>query len=148
MTIGKYRAIDHFRRNSLLDRKHLELGHEFEIKEMTPPDFDSALDDNVGDDLLKLIFISCHPVLSIEAQLALTLRPLGGLTTDEIARAFLVSESTIAQRIVRAKRTSQKSKFLLKFLAVSNSPRASHPSSKSFISISTRPTLRLQVMTG
>jgi RNA polymerase sigma-70 factor, ECF subfamily len=105
MAIGKYRAIDHFRRNSLLDRKHQELGHELEIKEMTPPDFDSALDDNVGDDLLKLIFISCHPVLSIEAQLALTLRLVGGLTTDEIARAFLVSESTIAQRIVRAKRT-------------------------------------------
>jgi len=97
--------IDHFRRNSLLDRKHQELGREFEIRETTPPDFDSALDDNVGDDLLKLIFISCHPVLSIEAQLALTLRLVGGLTTDEIARAFLVSESTIAQRIGRAKRT-------------------------------------------
>ena len=105
MAIGKHRAIDHFRRSSLLDRKHQELGREFEIKEMTPPDLDSALDDNVGDDLLKLIFISCHPALSIEAQLALTLRLLGGLTTDEIARAFLVSESTISQRIVRAKRT-------------------------------------------
>jgi RNA polymerase sigma-70 factor (ECF subfamily) len=105
MTIGKHRAIDHFRRNSLLDRKHQELGREVEIREMTPPDFDSALDDNMGDDLLKLIFISCHPVLSIEAQLALTLRLLGGLTTDEIARAFLVPESTIGQRIVRAKRT-------------------------------------------
>ena len=105
MAIGKHRAMDHFRRNSLLDRKHQELGHELEIKEMTPPDFDSALDDNVGDDLLKLIFISCHPALLIEAQLALTLRLLGGLTTDEIARAFLVPESTISQRIVRAKRT-------------------------------------------
>ena len=102
---AKRRAIDLFRRNSLLDRKHQELGREFEIREMTPPDFDSALDDDVGDDLLKLIFISCHPVLSIEAQLALTLRLLGGLTTDEIARAFLVPESTIGQRIVRAKRT-------------------------------------------
>lgn len=105
MAIAKNRAIDHFRRRSLLDRKHQELGAEFEIKEMTPPDFDSALDDHVGDDLLKLIFISCHPVLSKEAQLALTLRLLGGLTTDEIARAFLVPEPTIAQRIVRAKRT-------------------------------------------
>src|SRR5579859_1129688 len=105
MSVAKRRAIDHFRRNSLLDRKHQELGRDREIKEMTPPDFDSALDDNVGDDLLKLIFISCHPVLSKDAQVALTLRLLGGLTTDEIARAFLVPESTIAQRIVRAKRT-------------------------------------------
>ncbi len=105
MATAKRRAIDHFRRNQMLDRKHEELGREFEIREQTVPDFDSALDDEIGDDLLRLIFTACHPVLSTEARLALTLRLLGGLTTDEIARAFLVPEATVAQRIVRAKRT-------------------------------------------
>jgi RNA polymerase sigma factor (sigma-70 family) len=105
MATAKHRAIDHFRRNTRLDRKHEELGRELSAKEMAVPDLDSALDDDVGDDLLKLVFISCHPVLSTEAQVALTLRLLGGLTTEEIARAFLVPEPTIAQRIVRAKRT-------------------------------------------
>jgi RNA polymerase sigma factor (sigma-70 family) len=105
MATAKHRAIDHFRRNTLLDRKHEELGRELGTKEMTAPDLDSALDDDVGDDLLRLVFISCHPVLSTDAQVALTLRLIGGLTTDEIARAFLVPEPTIAQRIVRAKRT-------------------------------------------
>ena len=105
MATAKHRAIDHFRRNTRLERKHEELGREFEKKEMTVPDFDAALDDDFGDDLLRLIFISCHPVLSTTARVALTLRLLGGLTTDEIARAFLVPEPTIAQRIVRAKRT-------------------------------------------
>src|SRR5207247_3709014 len=80
-------------------------GRELEVQEMAVPDLNTALDDNVGDDLLRLVFISCHPVLSTEARVALTLRLLGGLTTDEIARAFLVPESTMAQRIVRAKRT-------------------------------------------
>jgi RNA polymerase sigma-70 factor, ECF subfamily len=90
----------------LHERKHAQIGHELEAQqEMALPDLDAAIDDHVGDDLLRLVFISCHPVLSTEAQVALTLRLLGGLTTDEIARAFLVSESTIAQRIVRAKRT-------------------------------------------
>jgi RNA polymerase sigma-70 factor, ECF subfamily len=105
MAAAKNRAIDHFRRNTLLERKHEELGRELNAKEMAVPDLDSALDDNVGDDLLRLLFISCHPVLSTEAQVALTLRLLGGLTTDEIARAFLVPETTVAQRIVRSKRT-------------------------------------------
>ncbi len=105
MAAAKHRAIDHFRRNTRLERKHEELGRELAAKEMAVPDLDSALDDDVGDDLLRLVFISCHPVLSIEAQVALTLRLLGGLTTDEIARAFLVPEATVAQRIVRAKRT-------------------------------------------
>jgi RNA polymerase sigma-70 factor, ECF subfamily len=105
MATAKHRGIDHFRRNSMLERKHEELGREFEKKEMSVPDFEAALDDGVGDDLLRLIFISCHPVLSTEARVALTLRLLGGLTTDEIARAFLVPEVTIAQRIVRARRT-------------------------------------------
>jgi len=105
MATAKHRAIDHFRRHTRLERKHEEIGRELEAKEMAVPDFDAALDDHVGDDLLRLMFISCHPVLSTEARVALTLRLLGGLTTDEIAHAFLSSEPTIAQRIVRAKRT-------------------------------------------
>jgi RNA polymerase sigma-70 factor, ECF subfamily len=106
MATAKHRAIDQLRRNTLHERKHAQIGHELEAQqEMALPDLDAAIDDHVGDDLLRLVFISCHPVLSTEAQVALTLRLLGGLTTDEIARAFLVSESTIAQRIVRAKRT-------------------------------------------
>jgi RNA polymerase sigma-70 factor (ECF subfamily) len=105
MATAKHRAIDHFRRSTLLDRKHEELGREVAEQEMKVPDLNAALDDNVGDDLLRLVFIACHPVLSTEAQVALTLRLLGGLTTDEIARAFLVPEPTMAQRIVRAKRT-------------------------------------------
>jgi len=105
MATAKRRAIDHFRRNQMLDRKHEELGREYEVREQAVPDFESALDDEIGDDMLRLIFTACHPVLSTEARLALTLRLLGGLTTDEIARAFLVPESTMAQRIVRAKRT-------------------------------------------
>jgi len=105
MATAKHRAIDQLRRKTLLDRKHEELGRELEEREMAVPDFDSAIDDDIGDDLLRLVFISCHPVLSTEARVALTLRLLGGLTTDEIARAFLVSEPTVAQRIVRAKRT-------------------------------------------
>jgi RNA polymerase sigma-70 factor, ECF subfamily len=105
MATAKHRALDHFRRNSLVDRKHQELGRHYEILEQTVPDFDTPLDDTIGDDLLRLVFISCHPILSPEARVALTLRLLGGLTTDEIARAFLAPEPTIAQRIVRAKRT-------------------------------------------
>jgi RNA polymerase sigma factor (sigma-70 family) len=105
MAAAKHRAIDHFRRSTRLERKHEELGREVQVKEMEVPDLNAALDDHVGDDLLRLVFISCHPVLSTEARAALTLRLLGGLTTDEIARAFLVPEPTIAQRIVRAKRT-------------------------------------------
>jgi RNA polymerase sigma-70 factor, ECF subfamily len=106
MAAAKNRAIDMFRRNKLLQSKHEELGRELQTRqEMAVPDFDAALDNDIGDDLLRLIFISCHPVLSTEGRVALTLRLLGGLTTDEIARAFLVPEPTVAQRIVRAKRT-------------------------------------------
>jgi len=106
MAIGKRRAIDQMRRNPMLDRKHAEIGHDLESKQASPePELAEALDDEVGDDLLRLVFIACHPVLSTEARVALTLRLLGGLTTDEIARAFLVPEPTIAQRIVRAKKT-------------------------------------------
>jgi len=106
MATAKHRAIDQLRRSTLVQRKHEQLVPELEAQqERAVPDLDAAIDDHVGDDLLRLVFISCHPVLSTEARLALTLRLLGGLTTDEIARAFLVSEPTIAQRIVRAKRT-------------------------------------------
>jgi RNA polymerase sigma factor (sigma-70 family) len=104
MGAAKHRAIDFFRRNKMLDRKHEELGRELGKLEMAVPDLAATLDDPVGDDLLRLIFIACHPVLPTEGRVALTLRLLGGLTTGEIARAFLVSEPTVAQRIVRAKR--------------------------------------------
>jgi RNA polymerase sigma factor (sigma-70 family) len=119
MATAKHRAIDLLRRRALLERKHEDLGREVGVREMAVPDLDAALDatldagtgirvvtqPDTDDDLLRLVFIACHPVLSTEARVALTLRLLGGLTTDEIAHAFLVSEPTIAQRIVRAKRT-------------------------------------------
>ena len=106
MATGKHRAIDFFRRKKLLERKHEELGRELDAQQkMAVADFDSAIDDDIGDDLLRLVFTACHPVLTTEARVALTLRLLGGLTTEEIARAFLVPEPTVAQRIVRAKRT-------------------------------------------
>ena len=106
MAAGKNRAIDYFRRNSLLERKHEELGRDINEQQRTAvAGFDAAIDDDIGDDLLRLIFTACHPVLAPEARVALTLRLLGGLTTDEVARAFLIPEATVAQRIVRAKRT-------------------------------------------
>jgi len=105
MATAKHRAIDLLRRRALHGRKQQELGHLLLARQEQVPDLAGAIDDDVGDDLLRLVFTACHPVLSTEARVALTLRLLGGLTTDEIARAFLVAESTIAQRIVRAKRT-------------------------------------------
>ena len=106
MSVGKRRAVDRLRRRQVLERKQEELARDLEVrKEQTEPEFDAALDDGIEDDLLRLVFTTCHPLLSKESRTALTLRMLGGLTTDEIARAFLVKESTVAQRIVRAKRT-------------------------------------------
>lgn len=106
MTIAKRRAVDRIRRNKVLEKKIEELGHEIDtFGDSGTPDFDAAFEPDIGDDLLRLIFTACHPVLSSEARVALTLRLLGGLTTDEIARAFLVPEPTVAQRIVRAKKT-------------------------------------------
>jgi RNA polymerase sigma factor (sigma-70 family) len=106
MAAAKHRAIDLWRRNKRLELKHAELGRELQAKqEAAVPDYEAALDDDIGDDLLRLIFISCHPILTTDSRAALTLRLLGGLTTEEIARAFLAPEPTIAQRIVRAKRT-------------------------------------------
>ncbi len=106
MATAKHRAIDLLRRSTRLERKHEELGRELDTRgEIAVADLEATIDDDIGDDLLRLVFISCHPVLSTEARVALTLRLLGGLTTEEIARAFLVPEATVAQRIVRAKRT-------------------------------------------
>jgi RNA polymerase sigma factor (sigma-70 family) len=106
MATAKHRAIDRFRRDKRIAEKHQQIGHELDaLQESAMPDLDAALDDDIGDDLLRLVFTACHPVLSTEARVALTLRLLGGLTTEEIARAFLVPTATVAQRIVRAKRT-------------------------------------------
>jgi len=105
MATAKHRALDQLRRRKMLNRKHEEIGRDLEARQGTTPDLEITLDDDVGDDLLRLIFTACHPVLHREARVALTLRLLGGLSTDEIARSFLVPESTMAQRVVRAKRT-------------------------------------------
>jgi RNA polymerase sigma factor (sigma-70 family) len=105
MATAKHRALDHLRRNKRIERKHEEIARDLAAGgEGVTPDLDTALDDDIGDDLLRLVFTTCHPALSTEARVALTLRLLGGLTTDEIARAYLVPEATVAQRIVRAKR--------------------------------------------
>ena len=117
---AKHRAIDHLRRNKRLERKHEELRYEHEGQQNVP-DYDSAIDDDFGDDLLRLVFTACHPVLSSEARVALTLRLLGGLTTAEIARAYLVPEATVAQRIVRAKRTLSENRVPFEV------PRGPHP---------------------
>ncbi len=105
MATAKHRAIDLLRRRAMRERKHAELGHELAERQEAPPDFDAGLEDDIGDDLLRLMFTACHPVLTTEGRVALTLRLLGGLTTEEIARAYLVPAPTVAQRIVRAKRT-------------------------------------------
>jgi len=109
MTTARNRTLDHLRRSKMIGRKHAEILHELEAEQSTMPDFDAAMDDDIGDDLLRLIFTACHPLLSREARAALTLRMIGGLTTQEIARAFLATETTISQRIVRAKRTLSES---------------------------------------
>jgi len=105
MATAKNRALDVLRRGQRLEGKHEQLRHQMEARQMSPKDLDAAIDENVGDDLLRLMLIACHPILSREGRVALTLRLLGGLTGEEIARAFLVPEPTIAQRIIRAKRT-------------------------------------------
>jgi RNA polymerase sigma factor (sigma-70 family) len=111
MATARNRAIDLLRRDKLLERKHQELGHDLtEQQDRAPERLEAAVDDDIGDDLLRLVFTSCHPVLTTEARVALTLRLLGGLTTEEIARAFLTSEPTVAQRIVRAKKTLAEAK--------------------------------------
>lgn len=109
MAIAKRRALDHLRRGRMLARKHEIVARDMEQEQQAVPDLDSALDDDIGDELLRLIFTACHPLLSREARAALALRMICGLTTEEIARAFLLPEATIAQRIVRAKRTLSES---------------------------------------
>lgn len=132
VAVAKRRAIDFIRHKVLRQRKEPELAREIEaqLQDAAPPQTDAALDEPVDDDLLRLIFIACHPVLSTEARVALTLRLLGGLTTEEIARAFLVPEPTIAQRIVRAKRTLAEARVPLKSRAGANWPDAWHRCSK------------------
>jgi RNA polymerase sigma-70 factor, ECF subfamily len=110
MATAKNRAVDQLRRKQMLDRSHEEIATDAGTRPPVRPDIETAIDEDVGDDLLRLILVACHPVLSTEARVALTLRLLGGLTTEEIARAFLVAEPTIAQRIVRAKRTLAEAK--------------------------------------
>ena len=109
MATAKRRALDHLRRARMLARKHEMVARELEAEQQAMPDLDAALDDDIGDELLRLIFTACHPLLSREGRVALALRMICGLTTEEIARAFLVSDATIAQRIVRAKRTLSES---------------------------------------
>jgi RNA polymerase sigma factor (sigma-70 family) len=109
MTTAKRRALDHLRRDRMLSRMHEMIGRDIEQEQQAMPDLESALDDDIGDELLRLIFTACHPLLSREARTALALRMICGLTTEEIARAFLTPEATIAQRIVRAKRTLSES---------------------------------------
>ena len=150
MTIAKRRAIDRMRRNTLLERKQDELGRDFEDRAGAPAaDFDAALDDDLGDDLLRLMFISCHPVLCTEARVALTLRLLGGLTTDEIARAFLMPEPTVAQRIVRAKRTLAEAKVPFELPPRSRARRRGwRRCSRSSTWCSTKATRRRRATTG
>jgi RNA polymerase sigma factor (sigma-70 family) len=109
MATAKRRALDHLRRGPMLERTHETIARDMEEEQQAMPDWDSALDDDIGDELLRLVFTACHPRLSREARAALALRMICGLTTDEIARAFLLPEATIAQRIVRAKRTLSES---------------------------------------
>ncbi len=131
MATAKHRAIDALRRRTTLQRKADELGRDLELEHGAAPDLDAAIDDAaIGDDLLRLVFICCHPVLSVDARVALTLRLLGGLRTDEIARAFLVSESTIGQRIVRAKRTLSEVHARSKSRTAPTSTPGSRPSSR------------------
>ena len=146
MAAAKHRAIDLLRRRALLDRKHEEVGRELGARqELAAPDLDAASDQDVGDDLLRLMFVSCHPILSTEARVALTLRLLGGLTTEEIARAFLVPEPTIAQRIVRAKRTLAEAR--VPFVVPRGAGLAARLS-RSFTLSLTRATRRPPVTTG
>ena len=143
MTTAKRRAIDAIRRLRMRDRKHEEIARELDgAQDNAAETIEAAMDDDLGDELLGLIFTACHPILSLDARAALTLRVIGGLTTDEIARAFLTSEATIAQRIVRAKKTIGKAASRSRRRADLNARRGSLRCWRSSISSSTRATLR------
>ncbi len=134
-TAAKRRAIDHLRRNHRVERKHEELGREMEAQRQADVDsLEAAMDDEFGDDLLRLMFVACHPVLSAEARIALTLRLIGGLTTGEIARAYLAPEATIAQRIVRAKRTLTEKRVPFEVPRGAESGRAAFGGARSHLS--------------
>ena len=149
MATAKHRAIDRLRRARLIERKHDEIGRELgDGQERRCADLDAALDDDIGDDLLRLVFVACHPVLSTEARVALTLRLVGGLTTDEIARAFLVPEPTIAQRIVRAKRTLAEKRVPFEVPRGTELAAGSPRCSRSSTSSSTRAIRRPPARTG
>ena len=148
MATAKRRALDHLRRGRMLARKHGMVALDLEQEQQAMPDFDAALDDDIGDELLRLIFTACHPRLSREARAALALRMICGLTTEEIARAFLMPEATIAQRIVRAKRTLSESGWPTRPRAANNSRSGSLRCSRSSISFSTRAIPRRAATTG
>lgn len=131
MATAKNRAIDRLRRKKMLEAKHAEIGRELEEEQGTAPDLDTVLDDDIGDELLSLIFTACHPIVPTEGRVALTLRLLGGLSTEEIARAFLVPEPSVAQRIVRAKRTLADAEIAFEVRVDRSSPRGSPRCSRS-----------------
>jgi RNA polymerase sigma factor (sigma-70 family) len=149
MTTARRRAIDRLRRHKLAERKHAEIGRDLDSEqESALARIDDALDDDIGDDLLRLMFTACHPVLSTDARVALTLRLVGGLTTDEIARAFLVPEPTVAQRLVRAKRTLTDKRVPFEVPRGAIAPSVSPRCSKCSTSCSTRATPRPPATTG
>ena len=149
MTAAKRRAIDHLRRGAMLNRKHAEITRDLEALQRTATaGMEAAADDPIGDDVLRLIFAACHPVLSPEARVALTLRLLGGLATDEIARAFLVAEPTIAQRIVRAKKTLAEARVPFEIPRGPELGSGSPRCSRSSTSCSTKATPRPRATTG
>ena len=125
MASATRRALDHLRRRRMLERKHAMIASDLEDEQQAMPDLDSALDDDIGDEMLRLVFTACHPLLSREARAALALRMICGLTTEEIARAFLLPTATIAQRIVRAKRILSESGLAYETRAARNSRNGS-----------------------
>src|SRR6266404_3416961 len=148
MAIAKRRALDHLRRGQMLARKHEIVARDMEQDQQAMPDWDAALDDDIGDELLRLIFTACHPLLSREARTALALRMICGLTTEEIARAFLVPEATVGQRIVRAKRTLSESGLAYETPRGKRFRSGSLPCWRSSISFSTRATPLRAATTG
>jgi predicted RNA polymerase sigma factor len=148
MASATRRALDHLRRRRMLERKHAMIASDLEDEQQAMPDLDSALDDDIGDEMLRLVFTACHPLLSREARAALALRMICGLTTEEIARAFLLPTATIAQRIVRAKRILSESGLAYETRAARNSRNGSSRCWRSSTSSSTKVTPRRAARTG